>query len=57
MTGASTGHITAALADRGPVDAGSVGGATAVADSASPRAVMFTVVLGPAELRAPTPLS
>jgi 3-phytase len=47
-TGSGSGYISAVLSDSGPVAAGSQGGVTAVASSASHRAVMFTVLLRPA---------
>ena len=46
--GTNGGHITSVLSDRnGPLAVGTVGGLTATANSASAKAVMVTLVLGP----------
>ena len=45
-TGSGGGHVTAVLSDgNGPAGTGTRGGLTAVASSASQRAVMFSLVL------------
>ena len=47
-TGTLAGRVTALAADSGPHPAGSVPGGTATADTASARALMFSVALTPA---------
>ncbi|TWD83283.1 PKD domain-containing protein [Kribbella amoyensis] len=47
-TGSGSGRITTLVGDSGPFSPGTLGGLTAVADSASARALMFSVVVAPA---------
>jgi len=47
-TGAGSGRITALTGDSGPLAPGTVGGLTATANSASAKALMFSVVVAPA---------
>jgi PKD repeat protein len=47
-TGSGSGRITSLTGDSGPFGAGTLGGLTAVADSASARTLMFSVVVAPA---------
>ncbi|WP_232828266.1 PKD domain-containing protein [Kribbella monticola] len=46
--GSGSGRITALTGDSGPLAPGTVGGLTATADSASAKALMFSVVVAPA---------
>jgi hypothetical protein len=52
-TGSGSGRITALTGDSGPLTTGTVGGLTATADSASAKALMFSVVIAPALLLSP----
>ena len=45
--GSGNGRITAAVADTTPVDAGTAGGLTAIADSANRRGIVWSIVLDP----------
>ncbi|TDO43350.1 PKD domain-containing protein [Kribbella sp. VKM Ac-2527] len=47
-TGSGSGRITSLAGDSGPFGAGTLGGLTATADSASARVLMFSVVVAPA---------
>ncbi|WP_237706793.1 PKD domain-containing protein [Kribbella flavida] len=47
-TGSGSGRITSLAGDSGPFGPGTLGGLTATADSASARALMFSVVVAPA---------
>ncbi|WP_432949217.1 PKD domain-containing protein [Kribbella sp. CA-253562] len=47
-TGSGSGRITSLTGDSGPFGPGTLGGLTATADSASARALMFSVVVAPA---------
>jgi hypothetical protein len=46
-TGSGSGRVTAAVADTGSLSAGTHGGYTATADSATQRAAMWSVVISP----------
>jgi PKD repeat protein len=46
--GSGSGRVTSALADTGSLAAGTAGGLTATADSATARGVMWSIVIGPA---------
>ena len=45
--GSGSGRVTSALADTGSLAAGTAGGLTATADSATARGVMWSIVIGP----------
>ena len=45
--GSGNGHITAAVADSGPVGVGTAGGLTGVADSANRRGIVWSIVIAP----------